>query len=134
MSSNQQKITGLIDKLESNQIFVFGSNEAGTHGKGAALQALKFGAIRGVGEGIQGNTYGIPTKNKKVKTLSISKIDKYVKKFIKYASENNHLIFLVTSIGCGYAGYEPKSMAPLFKDAINLDNVYLPQEFWNILQ
>lgn len=45
MSSNQ-KITGLIDKLESNQIFVFGSNEAGTHGKGAALQALKFGAIR----------------------------------------------------------------------------------------
>ena len=52
MSSNQ-KITGLIDKLESNQIFVFGSNEAGAHGKGAVLQALKFGAIRGVGESIQ---------------------------------------------------------------------------------
>ena len=131
---HNQKVTRLIHKLEPNQIFVFGSNEAGTHGKGAALQALKFGAIRGVGEGIQGNTYGIPTKNKKIKTLSISKIDKYIKNFIKYASENNHLTFLVTSIGCGYAGYNPKDIAPLFEEATKLDNVYLPEEFWNFLQ
>ena len=132
--NHNKKITGIIDKLDSNQVFVFGSNEAGTHGKGAALQALKFGAIRGVAEGIQGDTYAIPTRNKKIKTLSISKIEKYVQNFIKYASENSDLTFMVTSIGCGYAGYNPKDMAPLFKDSINLDNVYLPQEFWNILQ
>lgn len=132
--NHNQKVTGLIEKLNSNEIFVFGSNEAGTHGKGAALQALKFGAIRGVGEGIQGSTYGIPTKNKKIKTLSISKIEKYIQNFTNYASENTHLTFLVTSIGCGYAGYKPKDIAPLFKDAINLDNVYLPQEFWIHLQ
>ena len=130
--NHNQKFTGLIEKLNSNKIFVFGSNEAGAHWKGAALQALKFGEIRGIGEGIQGNTYGIPTKNKKIKTLS--KIKKYIQNCIKYASENNDVTFLVTSIGCGYAGYNPKDIAPLFQEAIKLNNVYLPQEFWNHLQ
>ena len=48
--------------LENNQIFVFGSNEHGRHGGGAAHTAvIKFGAIMGQGEGLQGQSYAIPT-------------------------------------------------------------------------
>ena len=49
----------------SKPIFVFGSNEAGRHGKGAALAAkLQYGAVYGVGRGRTGNAYAIPTKDK----------------------------------------------------------------------
>lgn len=128
------RVTGIIDKLEENEIFVFGSNEAGRHGKGAALLAKKWGATKGIGEGIQGQTYGIPTKNNKIKTLSINKIKKYVHNFIEYARLNESLKFYVTEIGCGLAGYQPKDIAPLFNEAIKLDNIYLPQKFWDILK
>ena len=120
-----------INKLTTNQIFVFGSNEAGRHGKGAAKTAIKWGAIYGQGEGLQGRTYGIPTKNSNIKTLDLNEIKKYVDRFIKFARENTNLIFLVTEIGCGLAGYKPKDIAPLFKDAIQLDNIYLPERFFN---
>ena len=44
------------------KIFVFGSNLAGRHGKGAALFARqKHGAIHGQGVGLQGTSYAIPT-------------------------------------------------------------------------
>ena len=127
------RVTGIVDTLDENEIFVFGSNEAGIHGKGAALLAKKWGASNGIGEGIQGQTYGIPTKNRKIKTLSINKIKKYVNNFIQYARQNEHLKFYVTEIGCGLAGYDAKNIAPLFYEAIKLDNIYLPQKFWNIL-
>lgn len=46
-------------------IFVFGSNLAGRHGKGAALSALHYhGAEYGVGIGRTGQAYAIPTKRK----------------------------------------------------------------------
>jgi hypothetical protein len=100
------------------QIFVFGSNLAGRHGKGAALTAYKsHGAIYGVGIGIQGNSYAIPTKDENIKTLPLSKIEKYVKGFIKFAELNPDLSFQVTRIGCGLAGYEDSDIAPMFKDA-----------------
>lgn len=127
------RVSGIVNKLEENEIFVFGSNEAGRHGKGAALLAMKWGAIKGIGQGIQGQTYGIPTKNNKIKTLSINKIKKYVDNFIEYAKQNENLKFYVTEVGCGLAGYQPKDIAPLFNQAINLDNIYLPQKFWDIL-
>ena len=94
---------------------------------------MKWGAIKGIGQGIQGQTYGIPTKNNKIKTLSINKIKKYVDNFIEYAKQNENLKFYVTEVGCGLAGYQPKDIAPLFNQAINLDNIYLPQKFWDIL-
>ena len=51
-----------IDELESNEIFVFGSNLAGMHGGGAARFAYKrFGAVWGQGVGLQGQSYAIPT-------------------------------------------------------------------------
>jgi len=128
ITSNYIKILGL------KEIFVFGSNEAGRHGKGAAKTAIKWGAIYGQGEGLQGRTYGIPTKNKDIKTLPISDIKKYVDRFIQFAKDSPKNIFLVTEVGCGLAGFDPKFIAPLFKDAVKLENVHLPANFWNYLK
>jgi len=120
-----------ISKLEDDEIFVFGSNEAGRHGKGAAVKALEFGAIYGVGSGLRGHTYAIPTKNGNIETLKIEKVKKYVGEFIKFAEINPQLKFLVTEIGCGLAGFKYYEIAPFFKDCLYLPNVYLPLNFWN---
>ena len=49
---------------EANTIFVFGSNPKGIHGAGAAKVAMEqFGAKYGVGEGLTGNSYALPTKD-----------------------------------------------------------------------
>lgn len=51
-------------------IFVFGSNPEGRHGAGAAKTAVdSFGAIYGQGEGLQGNSYALPTKDLRSKPL-----------------------------------------------------------------
>lgn len=101
-----------------NEIFVFGSNLAGRHGKGAALTAFKqYGAIYGQGIGLQGSSYAIPTKDEQIKTLPLNKIRRYVEQFIKFARLNPEMTFKVTAIGTGLAGYDEKDIAPMFKDA-----------------
>lgn len=116
------------------EIFVFGSNLAGRHGKGAALFARqKHGAIYGQGVGLQGSSYGIPTKDASIKTLPLSDINKYVKDFIAFADKNNNLQFMVTPIGCGLAGYTPEQIAPMFSECLLLNNVQLPGEFLAVL-
>ena len=121
-----------ITTLKENEIFVFGSNYAGRHGKGAALTALKkFGAIKGQGTGIMGRSYGIATKDRNLRTLSLSQIESQVKRFIAFARSNPSLTFLVTPIGCGLAGYKPKEITPMFKSVPT--NVKLPECFLNIL-
>jgi hypothetical protein len=123
-----------INKLEDNEIFVFGSNLSGRHSKGAAKQALTWGAKWGQAAGLQGKTYGIPTKDASIRrTLTIAEIKPYVDEFIQFAKGNPHLIFLVTEVGCGLAGLKHKDVAPLFKDAINLENIHLPAKFWHKL-
>lgn len=109
-------------------IFVFGSNLAGRHGKGAALFALKHrGAIYGRGEGLQGHSYAIPTKDGRLKTLHTEEIARHVAKFIEFATANPSLHFEVTAIGCGLAGYDPSQIAPLFQGAP--PNCSLPVSF-----
>jgi hypothetical protein len=116
-----------------NQIFVFGSNLAGRHGKGAALTAYrKHGAIYGQGVGMQGNSFAIPTKDENLNTLPVNKIAKYVDKFINYAALNPDLTFQVTRIGCGLAGYEDSDIAPLFINAPS--NCILPAGWRNVKQ
>lgn len=51
---------------ETNTIFVFGSNPEGRHGA-AKVARNQFGAIYGQGEGLQGNSYALPTKDLRVK-------------------------------------------------------------------
>lgn len=117
-------------------IFVFGSNESGSHGKGAARTAHdRFGAKWGAAVGLTGRAYAIPTKNARItKTLSIPEIKVYVDKFILFAEKRPDLKFLITEIGCGLAGLTPEQIAPLFKDAVGIENIYLPQRFIDILK
>lgn len=124
-----------IKEINENEIFVFGSNESGRHGKGAAKTALGWGAIWGQAEGIQGKTYGIPTKDASIrKTLRVDQIKPYVDRFIECATKRPELKFYVTEIGCGLAGMKPKQIAPLFQNCVNLENVYLPNRFWRFLK
>ena len=123
-----------IIKLVPNHIFVFGSNLSGRHGKGAARTAMKWGAIYGQASGLQGRTYGIPTKDAAVrKTLTLNEIKRFVDVFILFAKDNTHLTFLVTEIGCGLAGLKPKDVALLFKDSVDVANIHLPAKFWHKL-
>lgn len=99
-------------------VFVFGSNLAGRHGMGAALTAVKrYGAKYGVGEGLQGNSYAIPTKDMNVVTLPLEDIQAAVERFLFFACCNPNMTFNVTKIGCGLAGYSDQNIAPMFKDA-----------------
>ena len=97
-------------------IFVFGSNISGIHGKGAALEARRiFGAKIGIGYGLTGQSFAVPTKDKRIITLPLNEIKKYIDKFITFTHEHSELSFWVTRIGCGLAGYSNKDIAPLFK-------------------
>jgi hypothetical protein len=109
-------------------VFVFGSNLAGRHGKGAALWAAQNrGAVYGVGVGHRGNSYALPTKDMHIKTLPLARIRQYVEDFLAFARANADLSFQLTPIGCGLAGYKPEQIAPMFKGAP--PNVILPPEF-----
>ena len=120
----------VISQLGNNEIFVFGSNLAGMHGGGAARAArIKFGAVMGIGVGLQGQSYAIPTMQGGVETIK-----PYVDQFIKFAKANPHLKFLVTRIGCGIAGFRDIDIAPLFVDAIIVQNIYLPETFWKVFE
>ena len=113
-------------------IFVFGSNLAGRHGKGAALTARqRYGAIRGRGEGLQGRSYAIPTKDHRLNSLPLSEIRKHVIRFLIFAYDHPELEFQITPIGCGLAGYKPAQIAPFFQDAP--DNCVLPCSFLQVL-
>lgn len=118
-----------IDVLEKDEIFVFGSNLAGHHMGGAARVAnLKFGAEWGVGIGMTGQTYAIPTMQGGVETIK-----PYVDDFIEFAKQHQGLKFLVTRIGCGIAGFKDEEIAHLFKKAASVKNIFLPKEFYEII-
>ena len=113
-----------IAELGEKEIFVFGSNIQGAHGGGAAWFAHRqFGAEWGVGEGLTGRTYALPTMEGK------ASLKKAVEHFTDCARLHPELTFLVTAVGCGIAGYSPAEVAPLFRTAAELENVYLPQAF-----
>lgn len=119
-----------IASLKPDEVFVFGSNLQGYHGGGAARVAVeKFGAIWGQGIGLQGQSYAIPTMQGGLDTIM-----PYVDQFIVFAMEHEELFFYVTRIGCGIAGFKDEEMAMLFKDALDLDNVCLPESFAKILE
>ena len=118
-----------ISELRADEVFVFGSNLAGMHGGGAAWVAFrKFGAEMGVGVGLSGQSYAIPTMQGGVETIK-----PYVDEFIAFAKEHPELFFYVTRIGCGIAGFRDKQIAPLFAEAIDVTNICLPETFVDYL-
>ena len=104
-----------ITSLKPNEIFVFGSN-------------LVFGAEWGVGVGPTGQCYAIPTMQGGVETIR-----PYVDEFIEYAKQHPELLFRVTRIGCGIAGFTNEEIAPLFKAAVAMENVSLPNGWREII-
>ena len=109
-------------------VFVFGSNLAGRHGKGAALFAKEnFGAIYGQGIGLQGESYAIPTKDADLLPLPLHVIHHHVYQFIKFAMIHPDYTFNVTRVGCGLAGYEDSQIGPMFDLAPK--NCLLPPEW-----
>ena len=131
MSNNMySRVTpNFISKLSDNEVFVFGSNLDGMHAGGAARIAYdSFGAIWGQGVGFQGKSYAIPTMHGGVDTIK-----PYVDDFIAFAKNNHTYKFLVTRIGCGIAGFADEEIAPLFKEALRVENIFLPLSFHKCL-
>lgn len=129
-----------IHNLMPGQIFVFGSNTAGVHGKGAARTAAQlFGAQKGVAEGPTGQCYAIPTRiyigrddeHWKVRFEPVPLVDihRAIHRFLDYADSHPELEFLMTKIGCGYAGYNVDDFKDIFSRETLPLNVILPVEF-----
>lgn len=124
---------GVLPPNNGKIIFVFGSNQAGRHGTGAAKAALlNFGAKFGTGEGRTGNAYAIPTADRNLNRHKLPDIERSVNRFIEYAMEMPSFRFFVTRIGCGLAGYDDEDIAPMFADAP--DNCILPQEWKSFVE
>lgn len=126
---NREYTPERISELRENEIFVFGSNLAGSHGGGAArLAHNRFGAMWGQGVGLQGQSYAIPTMQGGVETIK-----PYVDDFIRFAQSRPDLKFYVTQIGCGIAGFKAEEIAPLFSAAVSINNIILPEVFCSCL-
>jgi len=117
-------------KVPTSAVFVFGSNESGIHGAGAASHAVNVhGAEMGVGYGPRDKSFALPTKNWYIETLPLERIKPFVDGFLEYARRSPQQLFYVTRIGCGFAGYDDKDIAPLFSGASG--NCILP-EGWRV--
>lgn len=96
-------------------VFVFGSNEAGMHGAGAAKTAMEKHAYPyGKSYGHYGSAFGIPTKDERIRTLPELNVHLYINGFMAYAMGRPKLKFKISQIGCGLAGFEASLIAPMF--------------------
>lgn len=119
-------------RFTPTDIFVFGSNTEGRHGKGGALTAKTyFGAVYGQAKGLQGNSYAIVTKDLKFgeRSISLDEIEKQLDELIQFALDNSDKTFWVIKLGCSLAGYSVKEIAQLFSNKLIPDNIRLPLEF-----
>jgi hypothetical protein len=118
----------LITRLKPNDIFVFGSNQRGAHGGGAArLAKEKFGAEEGVGEGLTGQSYAFPTLTANFGKVSHASLEASRDRLYASARQNPDKTFLLTKVGCGIAGFTEDEIRPLFKNAP--ENVILPEDW-----
>lgn len=132
---------GLINKIKGDQIFVFGSNPEGRHGKGAALWARQHaGAIYGIGYGRQGRSYAIVTKDLRKKihpSISREHIIEQIVTLYEYANKNEELEFLIAYSGTGtnLNGYSNQDMADMFREAGDIpNNMVFEVEFSKLVQ
>lgn len=101
----------------NGEIFVFGSNAIGRHGAGAAKAAMQYGAVYGVGIGLMGQSYALPTKDRSIRSLSLDRIQSHVNDFLKFTNDRPDLTFFVTRVACGLANYTDSQIAPMFINA-----------------
>ena len=135
-----------IEDLHPCEVFVFGSNAAGNHYGGAAAVAYqRFGAVWGVGEGLRGNSYALPTLDRTMKRVSVGALRYSLREFLRIVDCNPGYTFLLTKIGCGIAGWEVSQMGFLFWQVAQEfysgrwypyvgclpDNLIIPEEFYD---
>lgn len=106
-----------IHTPEDPRVFVFGSNLLGIHGAGAARYARKLGAELGVGEGLTGRAYALPTCYRPGEPVTYAELMVYVENFLDFARKNPQIEFFVSAVGCGIAGFDESEVAPLFMNA-----------------
>lgn len=132
--------TGFITKLEPNQIFVFGSNTQGRHGRGNARAARdNFGAIYGQAKGLQGQSYAIITKDltKDVhpsitREMIIEQIeDLYV--FARFA-HNHEFLVAYRADNNNLCGYTSEEMAEMFARPSIPENIVFEDEFLKLVE
>lgn len=124
-----------------NMCFVFGSNEGGHHGAGAARYARQHkGATWGLGWGPSGDSFALPTMDWRIQKLPVEVIKHYIDRFIVFARFNPAILFQVTAVGCGLGGQRHDVIAPLFRFAPQnclFDELwaeYLPNhQFWGTI-
>jgi hypothetical protein len=115
-------------------VFVFGSNLAGRHGRGAAREAhRKWNAEYGVGEGLTGSAYAIPTVNGKMKPRSLDDIEDSYRRFVQMAKTKPLTIFMLTPFGTGLAGYSKREIQDIIR-RVGLPKNVLPTGDWLIRQ
>jgi len=140
--------SGLITP-QDDTIFVFGSNPEGRHGWGknagaSGVAAREFGAKKGIGEGLQGNSYAIPTKdlrvreNKGYKSISPEQITESIRKMYEVARQMPDKKFKVAYGNsadkvtlCGYTGLE---LVKMFLAHPVPDNVYFSYAWRKIIE
>lgn len=110
---------GIHYQLHPDILFVYGSNAQGIHGLGSALEARRnYGAKLGVGVGLMGNSYGIPTKSRILKVLDLMVIETYVHDFLQFLHASQRKCY-VCAVGTQNAGYDHHEIAPMFRGAKN---------------
>ena len=130
---NKYKTVGWVDNLADNEIFVFGSNQQGIHGKGAALDAKnKFGAVQGVGEGLTGQSYALPTKSTPYRSLTINEVSKNLDTFLQFAADNPDKTFKMSAIGTDLANFKPQEIADILFSKNIPNNVYVPESLFKL--
>lgn len=104
--------------MKSNNILVFGSNLAGVHGAGAARYAHReLGAEWGVGEGLTGDSYALPTKDENIVSRDLEGIEESFATLFGCMEDNSDLMFMISPVGCGLAGFQPHIILQLIEEA-----------------
>jgi hypothetical protein len=116
-------MTQHIHTPADKRVFVFGSNRLGIHGAGAARYAHdELGFPWGMGEGITERAYALPTCSSPGMPLTLPEVRRAVRSFLAMASlidalDASGIRFFVSEVGCGFAGFTPDQIKPLFADA-----------------
>ena len=137
--TSRKTYSGMINSLGENQIFVFGSNTQGRHGKGAALTARnKFGAEYGNPEGPQGQSYAIITKDltkSKHPSRTVEQIEEQIHNLYEYARQNPDKEFLVAYSGTGanLNAYSNQEMADMFSSEPIPSNIVFEESFNSLI-
>lgn len=125
-----------------NTIFVFGSNPEGRHGVGSAKVAVeRFGAVYGKGEGLQGNSYALPTKDLRIpgrRTISKADIVKNIDRLYSVAREMPERKFMVAyrngADEMSLNGYTGREMLLMFTYHSVPNNIWFSEEWRSIFK